>query len=63
MGNPGLTRQSLAFVLQQAQQSAETAEAAADTKTVAINAADAEYDQMIAAYPLTERIRSLATHC
>jgi len=24
-------------------------------KTVAINAADAEYDQMIAAYPLTER--------
>jgi len=33
------------IVLQQAQQSAETAEAAADTKTVAINAADAEYDQ------------------
>ena len=27
----------------------------ADGKTVSINAADAEYDQMIAAYPLTER--------
>ena len=26
-----------------------------DLKTVAINAADAEYDQMLAAYPLTER--------
>jgi DNA-binding NarL/FixJ family response regulator len=43
------------IVLQQAQQTSESTEAALDTKTVAINAADAEYDQMIAAYPLTER--------
>jgi DNA-binding NarL/FixJ family response regulator len=54
-GNPWIDPAIARIVLQQAQQSAETAEAAADTKTVAINAADAEYDQMIAAYPLTER--------
>lgn len=43
------------IVLQQAQQTPESGEATIDNKTVAINAADAEYDQMIAAYPLTER--------
>lgn len=43
------------IVLQQAQQTPEGGDAGIDNKTVAINAADAEYDQMIAAYPLTER--------
>ncbi len=43
------------IVLQQAQQTPEGGEVTIDNKTVAINAADAEYDQMIAAYPLTER--------
>lgn len=44
------------IVLQQAQQTPEGGgDAGVDNKTVAINAADAEYDQMIAAYPLTER--------
>lgn len=43
------------IVLQQAQQTPEGGDLGVDNKTVAINAADAEYDQMIAAYPLTER--------
>ena len=43
------------IVLQQAQQAPEGGDVGVDNKTVAINAADAEYDQMIAAYPLTER--------
>lgn len=43
------------IVLQQAQQTPEGGDLGVDSKTVAINAADAEYDQMIAAYPLTER--------
>jgi DNA-binding NarL/FixJ family response regulator len=43
------------IVLQQAQQTPEGGDVGVDNKTVAINAADAEYDQMIAAYPLTER--------
>lgn len=43
------------IVLQQAQQTPEGGDVSVDNKTVAINAADAEYDQMIAAYPLTER--------
>ena len=43
------------IVLQQAQQTPEGGDVGIDNKTVAINAADAEYDQMIAAYPLTER--------
>ena len=54
-GNAWIDPAIARIVLQQAQQSSEATEAAVDTKTVAINAADAEYDQMIAAYPLTER--------
>lgn len=55
-GNSWIDPAIARIVLQQAQQSPESsAEAAVDSKTVSINAADAEYDQMIAAYPLTER--------
>lgn len=54
-GNAWIDPAIARIVLQQAQQSSEATVAAVDTKTVAINAADAEYDQMIAAYPLTER--------
>ena len=55
-GNAWIDPAIARIVLQQAQQTPEPTEVAAvDTKTVAINAADTEYDQMIAAYPLTER--------
>lgn len=59
-GNAWIDPAIARIVLQQAQQTPEPAEAAAatapiDSKTVAINAESAEYDQMIAAYPLTER--------
>lgn len=54
-GNAWIDPAIARIVLQQAQQPPESTEAAVDSKTVAINAADAEYDQMIAAYPLTER--------
>lgn len=54
-GNAWIDPAIARIVLQQAQQTSEATVAAVDTKTVAINAADAEYDQMIAAYPLTER--------
>lgn len=54
-GNAWIDPAIARIVLQQAQQTSEINEAAVDTKTVAINAADVEYDQMIAAYPLTER--------
>lgn len=53
-GNAWIDPAIARIVLQQAQQTSDN-EAAVDTKTVAINAADVEYDQMIAAYPLTER--------
>jgi len=45
-----LTRQSLALYCNK-RNKVQKLEAAVDTKTVAINAADVEYDQMIAAYP------------
>jgi DNA-binding NarL/FixJ family response regulator len=55
-GNAWIDPAIARIVLQQAKQTPEATEAAViDSKTVAINAADAEYDQMIAAYPLTER--------
>ena len=54
-GNAWIDPAIARIVLQQAQQTQEINEKAVDTKTVAINAADVEYDQMIAAYPLTER--------
>lgn len=54
-GNAWIDPAIARIVVQQAQQTPENPEAAIDNKTVAINAADAEYDQMIAAYPLTER--------
>ncbi len=55
-GNSWIDPAIARIVLQQARETPEVAEpVAADSKTVAINAADAEYDQMIAAYPLTER--------
>ncbi len=54
-GNAWIDPAIARIVLQQAQQTPEGGEAGLDTKTVSINAADAEYDQMIAAYPLTER--------
>jgi DNA-binding NarL/FixJ family response regulator len=55
-GNAWIDPAIARIVLQQAQQTNTTsAEPAVESKTVAINAADAEYDQMIAAYPLTER--------
>jgi DNA-binding NarL/FixJ family response regulator len=54
-GNAWIDPAIARIVLQQAQQTPEGGETALDTKTVSINAADAEYDQMIAAYPLTER--------
>jgi DNA-binding NarL/FixJ family response regulator len=56
-GNAWIDPAIARIVLQQAQQTPEgsTENAIADGKTVSINAADAEYDQMIAAYPLTER--------
>ena len=54
-GNSWIDPAIARIVLQQAQQTSETADHAVDTKTVVINAADTEYDQMIAAYPLTER--------
>lgn len=55
-GNAWIDPAIARIVLQQAQQTPEGTDIAADSsKTVAINAADAEYDQMIAAYPLTER--------
>jgi len=54
-GNAWIDPAIARIVLQQAQQTPQGAETAPELKTVAINAADAEYDQMIAAYPLTER--------
>lgn len=54
-GNAWIDPAIARIVLQQAQQTPSGADTAAESKTVAINAADAEYDQMIAAYPLTER--------
>lgn len=54
-GNAWIDPAIARIVLQQAQQTPSSNEVAVDNKTVAINAADAEYDQMIAAYPLTER--------
>ena len=56
-GNAWIDPAIARIVLQQAQQTPEggTENVVADGKTVSINAADAEYDQMIAAYPLTER--------
>lgn len=54
-GNAWIDPAIARIVLQQAQQTPEGGEPGVDIKTVAINAADAEYDQMIAAYPLTER--------
>ncbi len=56
-GNAWIDPAIARIVLQQAQQTPEvsTESMVADGKTVSINAADAEYDQMIAAYPLTER--------
>ncbi len=56
-GNAWIDPAIARIVLQQAQQIPEgrTENVVTDNKTVSINAADAEYDQMIAAYPLTER--------
>lgn len=58
-GNAWIDPAIAKIVLQQVQPKSENPEAAIeipkDLKTVAINAADAEYDQMLAAYPLTER--------
>lgn len=56
-GNAWIDPAIARIVLQQAQQSPETVPeaVAVDTKTVTINAADTDYDQMLAAYPLTER--------
>ncbi|AFZ29686.1 two component transcriptional regulator, LuxR family [Gloeocapsa sp. PCC 7428] len=55
-GNSWIDPAIARIVLQQARETPEVAEpVTVDSKTVAINAADAEYDQMIAAYPLTER--------
>jgi len=54
-GNAWIDPAIARIVLQQAQQTPEGGELGVDSKTVAINAADSEYDQMIAAYPLTER--------
>ena len=55
-GNAWIDPAIARIVLQQAQQTPSSAnDMAVESKTVAINAADAEYDQMIAAYPLTER--------
>lgn len=54
-GNSWIDPAIARIVLQQAQQIPSGAEAVIDSKTVAINASDSEYEQMIAAYPLTER--------
>jgi DNA-binding NarL/FixJ family response regulator len=58
-GNAWIDPAIARIVLQQVQPAPEAAEVkvdlSKDSKTVAINAADAEYDQMLAAYPLTER--------
>lgn len=54
-GNAWIDPAIARIVLQQAQQTPSGADTALEPKTVAINAADSEYDQMIAAYPLTER--------
>lgn len=43
------------IVLQQVQQTLPSVQTAPEVKTVAINATNAEYEQMIATYPLTER--------
>ena len=58
-GNAWIDPAIAKIVLQQVQPTSDSPEATVeipkDLKTVAINAADAEYDQMLAAYPLTER--------
>lgn len=57
-GNAWIDPAIARIVLQQVQPTTESGEVIVDTKdakTVAIGAADAEYDQMLAAYPLTER--------
>lgn len=55
-GNSWIDPAIARIVLQQAQQiPMNTTEAVVDSKTVAISASDSEYEQMIAAYPLTER--------
>lgn len=54
-GNAWIDPAIARIVLQQAQQTPSGADIVVESKTVAINAADSEYDQMIAAYPLTER--------
>ncbi len=54
-GNAWIDPAIARIVLQQAQEKPTGVNSGVELKTVAINAADAEYDQMIAAYPLTER--------
>jgi DNA-binding NarL/FixJ family response regulator len=55
-GNAWIDPAIARIVLQQARQTADMAEPVlVDMKTVAINAESADYDQMLAAYPLTER--------
>ena len=54
-GNAWIDPAIARIVLQQAQQTPSAADTPIESKTVSINAADSEYDQMIAAYPLTER--------
>ena len=53
--DPAIARIVLQQVTPTTPEPVEAAVEAKDAKTVAINAADAEYDQMLAAYPLTER--------
>ena len=53
--DPAIARIVLQQVTPTTPEPIEAAVEAKDAKTVAINAADAEYDQMLAAYPLTER--------
>ncbi|MEB3181681.1 MAG: response regulator transcription factor [Nostocaceae cyanobacterium] len=55
-GNAWIDPAIARIVLQQARQTADVAEPVLiDMKTVAINAESPDYDQMLAAYPLTER--------
>jgi len=61
-GNAWLTRQSLALYCNKRNKVQKYSRQRL-IQNVAINAADVEYDQMIAAYLDRTRIRSLATHC
>jgi two-component system, NarL family, response regulator LiaR len=54
-GNSWIDPAIARIVLHQARQSNLDSEAASELKTVAINAAEPEYNQIIEAYPLTER--------